>query len=133
MDDRYRHTQIGWTVLAISFIVLPILMIALNASGASALPFVLAGVISVLFGSLTVIVDDRRIAWRFGIGLIRKSVPIASVSSFQSVRTRWWYGWGIRLTPLGWLYNVSGLSAVALTLTNGKQVLIGTDEPEALQ
>ena len=129
----YRHTQIGWIILALAFGVLPILMIPLAGSGVVSLPFVLAGIIALLFGTLTVIVDDKRISWRFGIGLIRKSLPVTAVASFRAVRNPWYYGWGIRLTPLGWLYNVSGLSAVALALNDGRQVLIGTDEPDALQ
>jgi hypothetical protein len=48
------------------------------------------------------------------------------------VRNRWYYGWGIRITPRGWLYNVSGLDAVELALKNGKCVRIGSDEPHAL-
>jgi hypothetical protein len=43
-----------------------------------------------------------------------------------------WYGWSIRLTPHGWLYSVSGLAAVELTLQDGKRLRIGTDEPERL-
>jgi hypothetical protein len=129
----YRHTQIGWTLLAFAFGVLPILMIALDGSRSVPLPFVLAAIIALLFGTLTVIVDDKRISWRFGIGLIRKSLPVKAVASFRAVRNPWYYGWGIRLTPLGWLYNVSGFSAVALALNDGRHVLIGTDEPDALQ
>jgi plasmid stabilization system protein ParE len=39
------------------------------------------------------------------------------------------YGWGIRLTPSGWMFNVSGLDAVELTLRSGKRFRIGTDDP----
>ena len=41
-------------------------------------------------------------------------------------------GWGIRLIPNGWLWNVSGLGAVELSLVNGQRFRIGTDEPEQL-
>jgi hypothetical protein len=78
-------------------------------------------------------VDEQRLSWRFGVGLIRKSVPIKAIQSFRAVRTRWYYGWGIRCTPHGWLYNVAGLSAIDVTLNSGKHVLIGTDEPDALE
>ena len=44
----------------------------------------------------------------------------------------WWYGWGIHLTPYGWLYNVSGWDAVAITLRNGRRVSLGTDQPNEL-
>jgi hypothetical protein len=48
------------------------------------------------------------------------------------VKNSWWYGWGIRLTPYGWLYNVAGWEAVEVLLKNGKKIRIGTDEPEKL-
>jgi hypothetical protein len=48
------------------------------------------------------------------------------------VRNPWYYGWGIRITPDGLLYNVSGTRAVEITLTDGSKLRLGTDEPEAL-
>ncbi len=40
-------------------------------------------------------------------------------------------GWGLRLGPGGWAYNVSGRRGVRLTFTNGKKLLIGSAKPEA--
>jgi hypothetical protein len=48
------------------------------------------------------------------------------------VKNQWWWGWGIRLIPGGWLYNVSGLDAVELKMKNGRVYRIGTDEPRKL-
>ena len=45
---------------------------------------------------------------------------------------RLYFGFGIRLTQHGWMWNISGLDAVELTYHNGKKFRIGTDEPEAL-
>jgi hypothetical protein len=67
-----------------------------------------------------------------GIGLIRKRVRIAEIVGCESIRIRWWYGWGIHLTPYDWLYNVSGLEAVAITLRNGRKFALGTDDPHGL-
>jgi hypothetical protein len=39
---------------------------------------------------------------------------------------------GIHLTPYGWLYNFSGLDAVAITLRNGRKFELGTDDPQGL-
>ncbi len=50
----------------------------------------------------------------------------------EPLRIRWWYGWGIHLTPYRWLYNVSGLEAVAITLRNGRKFALGTDDPQDL-
>jgi len=85
-----------------------------------------------LFPTLTVTVDDRALEIRYGIGLIRKEFPINEIESSQAVRNRWWYGWGIRRMPRGWLYNVGGLDAVELSMKNGKIYRIGTPDPRNL-
>lgn len=87
---------------------------------------------AILFDSLTVSVSNNFIEVRFGIGIIRKQFAIAKIQSATIVRNKWYYGWGIRLTPRGWLYNVAGLDAVEIRLNNGKQYRIGTDEPQEL-
>ncbi|MEJ2284164.1 MAG: hypothetical protein P8X85_11275 [Desulfobacterales bacterium] len=43
------------------------------------------------------------------------------------------YGRNIRLTPHGWLFNVSGLHAVEIPLRSGKKYRMGTDDPEGLR
>jgi hypothetical protein len=85
-----------------------------------------------LFGSLTVTIDEEKIVAAFGPGWPHKAVPLAQVRGVRQVRNSWWYGWGIRITPHGWLYNVSGLDAVELELLGGRSLRIGTDEPERL-
>jgi hypothetical protein len=54
------------------------------------------------------------------------------VVSVEVIRTSFLNGWGIHYTQRGWLYNVSGYGAVAVTLRNGKRFCLGTDEPDAL-
>ena len=68
----------------------------------------------------------------FRTGFWRKRLARAEVETAAEVGTQCWYGWGIRYTPQGWMYNVSGLKAVKLTKRSGKTILIGTDEPDAL-
>ena len=84
------------------------------------------------FGSLTVRVDEGAVKLRFGVGLIRRTIPLDRIQAAARVRNRWWYGWGIRLTPHGWLWNVAGLDAVELRLQDGKVFRIGTDDPAGL-
>jgi hypothetical protein len=74
----------------------------------------------------------RTLCASFGLGIIRKRVPIAEIVACEPMRIKWWYGWGIHLTPYGWLYNVSGLNAVAITLRNGRKLAFGTDDPQGL-
>lgn len=85
-----------------------------------------------LFSSLTVRVDRETVELRFGIGLIRKRFATGRIVQAIPVRNAWWYGWGIHLTPHGWLFNVAGLDAVELLMGDGRTYRIGTDEPEAL-
>ena len=76
--------------------------------------------------------QNHSLTWKFGMGLIRKSVPIAEIEEVKVVRNSWLYGWGIRWTPRGWLYNVSGMEGVEIRLRNGKQFRLGSDEPHEL-
>jgi len=54
------------------------------------------------------------------------------VTAVRQVRNHWYYGFGIRKVPNGWMYNVSGLDAVELHLTSGKVFRIGTDDVDQL-
>jgi|GEM_PF-5876479 len=86
-----------------------------------------------LLSSLTVEVDDHEVRAAFGGGLLRRSVPVASIEAAQVVRVPWYYGWGARLTLHGWLYRVWGTEAVELRLDSGRTLTIGTDQPYLLR
>ena len=83
----------------------------------------------VLFYKLRISIDGETLCASFGIGIIRKKVRLAKIVGGEPIRIRWWYGWGIHLTPYGWLYNVSGFDAVAITLRDGRKFALGTDDP----
>ncbi len=129
----YKHTQRGALILAVllGFAAL------FTGLGLTLLkPFLFSVPILLLFAwlfnSLTIEITGRELHWRFGPGLIRKSVPLADIVSAQPVKTNFLEGWGIHITRRGWLYNVSGFDAVAVTLRSGKRFALGTDEPSAL-
>ena len=132
---RYRHTQFATAIVA------PLLLVAVLAAGVGVLtgvtwiaaigPTLMAGFLA-LFYRLTVEIDATHLMFRFGIGLIRKRIPLAEIAAVQPVRNTWLYGWGIHRTPHGWLYNVSGWEAVEITLTSGQRLRLGTDEPRRL-
>ena len=111
-------------------------MTAFKSTIRHSLPILLSSVVLVayafLFDSMTVKVSRTYISLKFGIGIIRKRFAIIDVQNAAIVRNRWYYGWGIRLTPHGWLYNVSGLDAIKIQLRNGRKYRIGTDEPVEL-
>jgi len=85
-----------------------------------------------LFNSLTVKITSDKISAAFGSGLIHKTIPFTRIKSAEKVRNKWIYGFGIRLIPDGQMYNVAGLDAIELKLTNGRVFRIGTDEPDKL-
>ena len=130
----YRHTQIGYLTLIVILITalgifasLPhhVRPVALGVAG-------LLVIIAVLFSSLTVEVGDGELRFHFGPGFWRKRVPLDQVTAVTPTQSSWWEGWGIRITPRGMLYNVSGTDAVEIKLRSGQRFRIGTDEPEAL-
>jgi len=85
-----------------------------------------------LFYSLRVDIDREYLRIRFGIGLIGKKYEIVEIREAYPVRSKWYYFLGIRLTPHGWLYAVSGLDAVEVVRVSGRKFRVGTDEPAAL-
>jgi hypothetical protein len=130
---RYEHTQIGhviiWSVLAIILIASGGLM---GHHAAPAIISIILLVCLVLFYKLKITIDDRTLSASFGPGIIRKKVRLAEIARCEPIRIRWWYGWGIHMTPFGWLYNVSGFDAVAITLRDGRKFALGTNDPHRL-
>ena len=132
---RYRHTQVG--TLTLLFLGGGILLVAspmaIYGFHWGVMGAVLALLIAMgLFSTLTVEMARGYLIARFGPGVVRKRFPLQEIASFRVVRNPWYYGWGIRLTPHGWLYNVSGCLAVELKTRSGKKYRIGTDDPEGL-
>ena len=135
LAPRYRHTQFGAVVVG-SLAASTLVLIGLGLAYSDPIFIwggpILMGSAALLFYNLTVEIDAIHLSFRFGIGWIRKRVPLAEIVAVQPVRNSWWYGWGIHRTPHGWLYNVSGREAVEITLTSGKRFRLGTDEPRRL-
>jgi hypothetical protein len=131
---RYRHTQPGVLMLQM-LLGLAALFLVLGLFTHKAI-FLLFPILLVftawIFRSLTVEIDERELRWHFGSGLIHKSAALAEIVSARPVRTNLMEGWGIHMSRYGWLYNVSGFDAVAVTLRSGKRFAIGTDEPQVL-
>lgn len=129
---HYRHTQFG-TVIMVSLLLAAALSAGVGVlTGLTLLAVIgpaLMTVFLALFFSLTVEIDATHLSFRFGIGLIRKRVPLAEIVEAQPVRNHWRYGWGIHRTPHGGLYDVSGGEAVEIALASGKRFRLETDEP----
>ena len=79
--------------------------------------------------SLTVTVDDEFLSIRFGLIPLRKRISLANIKSFHAVQTN---GWGIRYDGSGWLYSVSGFDAIEIHRVYGRELRVGTDDPQGL-
>ncbi len=132
----YRHTQTGRLVLGlfatVAIVVIGLALVFSLPLGAPLVSLAVFGALAYTFGRLTVVVGPDAVRVWFGPGWIRRTIPLSEIRAVRPVRNRWWYGWGIRRIPGGWMFNVSGLEAVELDLTTGGHFTIGTDEPEAL-
>jgi hypothetical protein len=134
MRGLYRHRQIGWTII----LSLGLAALFAGVIGLTTLrwPLLLVVAVTILFGllfsSLTIEVTESELVWFFGPGIFKKRVARSEIASAEPARNKWWWGWGVHLTPRGWLYNVHGLEAVEIVQKDGKSCRLGTDEPQAL-
>ena len=134
----YRHSQrahgLAWLLGAVAIAVSGTLIGAMRPPGwiAGFGLAVMLVLIATVFTSLTIVVTPRELEHHFGLGFWHKRYPLRDIASVAPVRSRWWYGFGIRLTPHGWLYNVWGLDAVEVRLSSGRTFRLGTDDQATL-
>ena len=136
---EYQHTQWGYFAVPtfLVFAVVAILSVQADETSTWFGVFIVAFMVGLLavvlhFSRLQVAVGDGRVTTAFGSGRPHRVYELSDVVAVRRVRNRWWYGWGVRKIPSGWMYNVWGLDAVELELTSGRRFRIGTDEPEEL-
>ena len=132
----------GWAVIVGSVVGLGLALLvtlSLSAATLAAVPWLVVALFGLLalgllaYATLTVEVDAENVRVRFGIGLIRKSIPLSDIARCEIVRTPSSWGWGMHWTPSGWLYNVAGRVAVRLEMRSQRPLMIGTDEAERLK
>jgi hypothetical protein len=136
MAGRYRHTQIGYVIICALFFSIVLIAYLMSLYRFNFIPFIVMIILAVcllLFATLTVTIQAEVLEIRFGPGIIRKQFLLRDIASCRIVRNPLYYGWGIHLTPHGWLYNVSGSNAVEIRMKTGKKYRIGTDVPEELE
>ncbi len=144
IEMMYRKTQTGWWLLVVFTIPILWLVLAYFQQWGSrrltaislAFTVVLLAIIVLLFYRLTVEVENHTIRLTYGIGLIKITLKIDELIRTRVVKTPWYYGLGIRITPKGMLYNIQGSRAVLVEyMQKGelKPVMIGSPEPEKLK
>ena len=136
MTKHYEHVQVGYLIvtgLSIAMFISIYLMVTKDFNMIAFVVLIILGITIAMFTKLITRIEDDVLEIRFGLGIINKRFPLKDIESCQIVKNHWYYGWGIHLTPHGWLYNVSGWYAVKITMKTGKKYLIGTDVPNELE
>lgn len=137
----YQHTQNGWPIriafaaTALGFALMASTQPLSGATPRTALAIGALGAVAIglIWSRMTIAIDSERLRWSFGFGWPRFSLPLADIRSIELTRTTFWQGWGIHRTRQGWLYNIAGSQAVVVTRKDGKNLLLGTDEPKRLK
>ena len=94
--------------------------------------FLLIAICLLLFWSLTVEIKPAHLRVYFGFGIIHKEILFSNIKDARVVKTPWYYGWGTRPAPHGWMFNVSGFGGVELVFRDDRRFRIGSDQPQAL-
>jgi hypothetical protein len=131
--NGYKHRQIGFAIIIffaviIGIIIISYLFIATKAFHLSTLiSFIIVISIPVacliLFYSLNVVIENRKLTISFGIGLIKMDYNLSEIKQSKKVKCPWYYR----------IYNLKNTGAVEISLQNGKKYQIGSDEPNALE
>jgi len=132
MQTSMKKTQIGWAVIIIVAVIE--LMIFIQPLDKTTQLIVSLGmvVMLVLFGSLTIIVNDTHLTFFLGIGLIRGKYDLKDIVYCRSVNY-FSLGWGIRFKPGITIFNVSGNKAIEIKRRSSYQLIyLGTEFPEEI-
>jgi hypothetical protein len=139
MGTNYRHTQYGVLNLIILFLVailIVVVAVAIIAQGRLAAAVIMIAVYllgAAMFYNSTIEVSAELVRFWFGIGLVRKTIPLSQVLSAETVVDPWYYVWGIKSIPGGWLYAIAPGPMVEIKLKDGKIIHLGSDQAEKLK
>lgn len=134
------YTQYGTVCIGLFLVVLAPIFIQIFDTGYSqrtdSTALLVIAIILVFallnFHKLVIRIDGRSISFRFGIGLFGRRYPFSEIKSCRPARNNLLYGYGIRLTQYGWLYNVSGFKTIEIHLKNKDIIQIGTNKPQEI-
>jgi hypothetical protein len=139
MDVEYRHTQFGaLTIIILLSVGLLIVRITLSMIDegralAAIVTISLFLLILALFYALTVQISNGNLKFWFGIGLVSKTYSLNEIQSTKEVKDPWYYFWGVKSIPGGWLYAIAPGDALEIVFKNGKIVHLGTNQSKKLK
>jgi len=139
---KYKKFQFGWVVVITFTILIFWLTLAyIHQWGNNPIDkygyilyLTIFGVILLIFYGMTIIVTDKHLKIKFGIGLYTKKIDLKTISSVSVQKNPTCYGYGVRILPNGLLYNVSGKQAIEIKFRKKRQIIqIGTNDWENLK
>ncbi|MCQ8877969.1 hypothetical protein NQT69_08175 [Pseudoalteromonas shioyasakiensis] len=131
----YQHKQYALFIFVILAWIGSFVGLAWYLIGADMPLMVFAGIlvlVGFIFHGLTIKVDNETIGWGFGPGLFGQTLMLADIVEAKPVENSFRHGIGLRITHDGWVYTVSGFSAVQLTMKDGSQYRLGTNDQAGL-
>ena len=138
MDEEYKYTQVGTaTIILILLAGAFTAFVIINGFRSNTRP-VLMGVVLLVVGlfilalasfyAFTIQIVRGKVTIWFGFGVGRKSFAMSDIQSIEMVKTPWYYFWGIKSIPGGWLYSIApGGQALELILIDSSKIHLGTD------
>ena len=139
---KYKKFQFGWVIVILfTSSVIWMTLAYIQQWGNNPLDIyeyllflaIFSGVLVVFYG-MTVIVTDKQLKIKFGIGIYTKRIDLTSIKSVTVLKYPAYYGYGIRIVANGLLYNVSGKHAIEIKLKDKKKVIqIGTNDWDNLK
>jgi hypothetical protein len=135
MIVHYRKSQVSNVIVVATgsgIIILGNIMWAFGCSFGLWTVIVLLFVAMTLFGVLTVEVGADAVTAQFGPGFLKRRIPLRRIRYIRPIEIPWYFGWGVRWIPRGWMFRGSGIAVVELDLDDGRRFCIGTPEPKEL-
>ena len=131
----YKNKQYALFIFAVLAWIGSFVGLAWYLIGADMPLMVFAGIlilVGFVFHGLTIKVDNTSISWGFGPGLFGDTLLLQDIVEAKAVENSFRHGIGLRITHDGWIYTVSGFSAVQLTMKDGSQYRLGTNDQAGL-
>ncbi|MEM6509465.1 MAG: hypothetical protein AAF644_08240 [Pseudomonadota bacterium] len=129
----YKQTEISYSLIIILLVISAFIIFSPELAGLKIIILSINLLVTLLFFSLTIVIDEQKLRWDFGFGIISKDVELSQIVQTSVYKTKWYQGIGIRMLSDGWLYNASVGQAVKITLTDGKNIYLGCKDADALQ
>ena len=129
----YKQTEINYSLIIILLVISAFIIFSPELADLKIIILSINLLVTLLFFSLTIVIDEQKLRWYFGFEIISKDVELSQIVETSAYKTKWYQGIGIRMLSDGWLYNASVGQAIKITLADRKNIYLGCKNVDALQ